>query len=79
MSPLNTAAPVLACMQDVQEQCFKLGIPLKTRHREVAPNQFELVPLFGTVVTQARAPLCVALVLHANVLTQMVWACFCLG
>ena len=39
MSPPNTTSPALACMQEIQEQCFKLGIPLRTRHREVAPNQ----------------------------------------
>merc|ERR1719409_356628 len=39
-------------MQEVQRQCFKLGIPLRTRHREVAPNQFEHAPFFGTATTQ---------------------------
>jgi glutamine synthetase len=39
-------------MQEIQDQCFKMGIPLKTRHREVAPNQYELVPLFGHVTSQ---------------------------
>ena len=39
MSPPNLTSPALACMQEIQEQCFKLGIPLRTRHREVAPNQ----------------------------------------
>ena len=29
-----------------------MGIPLKTRHREVAPNQYEFAPLFGSVITQ---------------------------
>ena len=29
-----------------------MGIPLKTRHREVAPNQYEFAPLFGTNTTQ---------------------------
>ena len=52
MAPLSDATPVLACMKAIQEQCFKLGIPLKTRHREVAPGQFEFAPLFGSVVTQ---------------------------
>ena len=28
------------------------GIPLKTRHREVAPNQYEFAPLFGRVIEQ---------------------------
>lgn len=33
MGPLSDATPVLACMKAIQEACFKLGIPLKTRHR----------------------------------------------
>ena len=35
MAPLSEATPALACMQEIQEQCFKMGIPLRTRHREV--------------------------------------------
>lgn len=52
MAPLSSATPALACMQEIQEECWKIGIPLKTRHREVAPNQFEFAPLFGTNTTQ---------------------------
>jgi len=52
MAPLSSATPALACMQEIQEECWKLGIPLKTRHREVAPGQFEFAPLFGTNTTQ---------------------------
>ena len=52
MAPLSSATPALACMQEIQEQCFAMGIPLRTRHREVAPNQFEFAPLFGSVTTQ---------------------------
>ena len=33
-------------MHDVEEKLFKLGIPAKTRHNEVAPSQFELAPVF---------------------------------
>jgi glutamine synthetase len=33
-------------MHDMEEQLFKLGIPAKTRHNEVAPSQFELAPVF---------------------------------
>ena len=33
-------------MQDVEEQLYKLGIPAKTRHNEVAPGQFEIAPYF---------------------------------
>lgn len=52
MAPLSTATAALACMQDIQEECWKIGIPLKTRHREVAPGQFEFAPLFGLNTTQ---------------------------
>lgn len=52
MAPLSLASPALACMQDIQEQCMRMGIPLRTRHREVAPNQYEFAPLFGSVTTQ---------------------------
>lgn len=37
---------VLAFMSDLEKQCTKLGIPVKTRHNEVAPNQFELAPVY---------------------------------
>ncbi|MCM5664433.1 glutamine synthetase III family protein [Galbibacter mesophilus] len=37
---------VLSFMRDLENDCVKLGIPVKTRHNEVAPNQFELAPLF---------------------------------
>ncbi|MBC7969817.1 MAG: glutamine synthetase III [Verrucomicrobia bacterium] len=33
-------------MQDVEERMYRLGIPAKTRHNEVAPGQFELAPFF---------------------------------
>ena len=52
MAPPSFASPALAAMQEIQEECFKLGIPLRTRHREVAPNQYEFAPLYGTVTTQ---------------------------
>ena len=52
MSPINIEAEVYHCMKEIQEQCYKLGIPLKTRHREVAPNQYEFAPLFGSVIVQ---------------------------
>ncbi len=37
---------VLAFMKDLELECTKLGVPVKTRHNEVAPNQFELAPIF---------------------------------
>ncbi|MEN6622612.1 MAG: glutamine synthetase III, partial [Smithella sp.] len=33
-------------MHDIEEELFKLGVPAKTRHNEVAPSQFELAPVF---------------------------------
>ncbi len=38
---------VAAFMKDLETEGFKLGIPLKTRHKEVAPNQFEFAPIYG--------------------------------
>ncbi|MDR1762470.1 MAG: glutamine synthetase III [Dysgonamonadaceae bacterium] len=38
---------VQAYMKDIEYEGYKYGIPLKTRHNEVAPNQFELAPIFG--------------------------------
>ena len=37
---------VAAFMRDLEVQALELGIPCKTRHNEVAPNQFELAPIF---------------------------------
>ncbi len=37
---------VLACMFEAERECFKLGIPVKTRHNEVAPGQYEIAPVF---------------------------------
>ncbi len=37
---------VLAFMLDAERELFKLGIPAKTRHNEVAPGQFEIAPMF---------------------------------
>lgn len=42
----------MSCIQEIQEECYSLGIPLRTRHREVAPNQYEVVALFGKVTSQ---------------------------
>lgn len=38
---------VLGFMQDVEEELYKLGIPAKTRHNEVAPQQFEIAPIYA--------------------------------
>ena len=37
---------VLSFMKDLEIEAYKLGIPVKTRHNEVAPNQFEIAPVF---------------------------------
>ncbi|ALM20408.1 glutamine synthetase [Nonlabens sp. MIC269] len=37
---------VMNFMRDLETECMLLGIPVKTRHNEVAPNQFELAPIF---------------------------------
>ena len=36
-------------MKELEIECHKLGIPVKTRHNEAAPNQFELAPIFEDV------------------------------
>lgn len=38
---------VAAFMREVEFEAYKYGIPLKTRHNEVAPNQFEIAPIYG--------------------------------
>lgn len=40
-------ARVQAFMKELEFEAYKYGIPCKTRHNEVAPNQFELAPIFG--------------------------------
>ncbi|HEX4110569.1 MAG TPA: glutamine synthetase III [Solirubrobacteraceae bacterium] len=37
---------ILAFMLDSERELFKLGVPVKTRHNEVAPNQYEIAPIF---------------------------------
>ncbi|EDP71660.1 glutamine synthetase [Flavobacteriales bacterium ALC-1] len=39
-------ARAMAYMRDLETECMLLGIPVKTRHNEVAPNQFELAPIY---------------------------------
>ena len=40
---------VLSFMTDLEHEAFLLGIPVKTRHNEVAPNQFELAPVYEEI------------------------------
>ena len=37
---------VLACMLETERELYKLGVPVKTRHNEVAPSQYELAPIY---------------------------------
>ena len=37
---------VLACMMEVEAELYKCGVPVKTRHNEVAPSQYEVAPIF---------------------------------
>ncbi|MBP5484151.1 MAG: glutamine synthetase III [Bacteroidales bacterium] len=38
-------------MKDFETEAYRLGIPLQTRHNEVAPNQFECAPVFSEITT----------------------------
>ena len=42
----NIPERAFAFMTEIEEESYKLGIPLKTRHNEVAPNQFEVAPIY---------------------------------
>ena len=35
MAPMTSSTSALECMQAIQDECYRVGIPLKTRHREV--------------------------------------------
>ncbi|HEX6006469.1 MAG TPA: glutamine synthetase III, partial [Burkholderiales bacterium] len=37
---------VLCCMMEVERELYRLGVPVKTRHNEVAPGQFEMAPIY---------------------------------
>ena len=37
---------VLACMLETERELYKLGVPVKTRHNEVAPSQYEIAPMY---------------------------------
>ena len=37
---------ILSCMMEVEKELYKLGVPVKTRHNEVAPGQFEMAPIY---------------------------------
>jgi glutamine synthetase len=43
---------VMSFMKDFEYEAYRLGIPVKTRHNEVAPNQFECAPLMRRRIWQ---------------------------
>ena len=45
----TTPVRVMAFMQHLERRLWKLGIPIKTRHNEVAPGQFEMAPIYEPV------------------------------
>lgn len=45
----NIPERAFAFMTEIEHESYKLGIPLKTRHNEVAPNQFEVAPIYEDV------------------------------
>ncbi|MDR2676590.1 MAG: glutamine synthetase III [Endomicrobium sp.] len=45
----NIKENILEFMEDVDHELYRKGIPVKTRHNEVAPNQFELAPLYQDI------------------------------
>ena len=45
----TTPGRVMAFMQDLERRLWQLGIPIKTRHNEVAPAQYEMAPIFESV------------------------------
>lgn len=57
-------ARVAAYMRELENESYKYGIPLKTRHNEVAPNQFELAPIFGETNLSVDQNLFVVSLMH---------------
>lgn len=49
---------VISFMKDLEYESLKLGIPLKTRHNEVAPNQFEVAPVYEQVTSRTITTNC---------------------
>jgi len=44
---------IKAYMDDFERELFRLGVPVKTRHNEVAPSQFEMAPIFESAIIAA--------------------------
>lgn len=54
----------LAVMNEAELECYKLGVPIKTRHNEVAPAQFEMAPIFEDATVAVDHNLLTMDVLH---------------
>jgi glutamine synthetase len=57
-------AQVLAFMMEMERELYRLGVPIKTRHNEVAPGQYELAPLYESANLAADHQQLVMLALH---------------
>jgi glutamine synthetase len=57
---------VLACMMDVERELYRLGVPVKTRHNEVAPAQYEMAPIYENANQAADHQQLMMLVLKAT-------------
>jgi glutamine synthetase len=55
---------VMAFMQDLERRLWRLGIPIKTRHNEVAPSQYEMAPIFESVTVACDHNMLVMDLLH---------------
>jgi glutamine synthetase len=61
----SIAPRVLAFMQETELELWKLGVPVKTRHNEVAPTQYELAPIFErTTIAIDHNMLCMEVLKH---------------
>ncbi|HVR75425.1 MAG TPA: glutamine synthetase III [Planctomycetota bacterium] len=55
---------VLACMLESERELYKLGVPVKTRHNEVAPSQYEIAPLYENANVATDHQQLIMLTLH---------------
>lgn len=67
---------VLACMSECELELFKLGVPIKTRHNEVAPAQFEMAPIFEDATVAVDHNLLTMDVVHRVAHRHKLKACF---
>lgn len=66
---------VLSFMSDAENRLFELGVPVKTRHNEVAPGQYELAPTFENANVAADHQMLTMHILH-EVASQHGFSCF---